>query len=132
MLVYISSLYMLDSLCPYIVQLTFLRTRTSLFLGNWESQMQPNMFPICIFYFHVQVNWYLCISMNTINVYLLSCVTTVILNYILCNWIVPCIVWLLFRTFWSHVQLKQYLNINYLLKSETTRLKTIHVLVKPF
>lgn len=34
MLEYISSLYMLDSLCPYIVQLTFLRTRTSLFLGN--------------------------------------------------------------------------------------------------
>lgn len=88
MLEYISSLYMLDSLCPYIVQLTFLRTRTSLFLGNWESQMQPNMFPICIFYFHALsfklTDIYVLVWIQKMCTYYRVWPRTVIVNYILC------------------------------------------------
>lgn len=77
--------------------------------------------------------------MNTINVYLLSGVTT----YSNCELHIMYVHALKlyhalsdycsehFGAMFSFYK-KKYLNINYLLKSETTRLKTIHELVKPF
>lgn len=119
-----------------ILQLAFQRNQTSqlksvnkdsqtLGWDAWNLRYRPICFEALKFY-NALFFFYSCISMNT-RILIIVCDHC---NCELCTWIVPCTVWLLFRTFWNHVRLKQYLNINNLLQSETIRLRTIPV--KPF